>query len=117
MILVWAERQPNQMRRVRIQAESKFKGNMPANTVEAKQQAHQLVDQLGPDQLHAVVQLLEVMVHQGSDEDEDIMGDDDLRAIAASRGYFRKNSDGGIPFEQVGAECGFTMEQIRGHEN
>ena len=90
---------------------------MTANTIAAKQQAHQLVEQLGPDQLQAVVHLLAVMVHSSNEVDDDVMNDDDLRAIAASREYFRKNPKGGVPFEQVVAECGFTMEQIRRHEN
>jgi hypothetical protein len=34
----------------------------------------------------------------------------------ASREYFRQNPEGGIPFEQVVAECGFTMDQVRRHQ-
>ena len=75
-----------------------------------RQQAHQLLDQLGPAQLDVVVKLLEVMI---GDEDDEELTEEDRRAIAASRDYFRQNPEGGIPFEQVVAECGLTMDQVR----
>jgi hypothetical protein len=75
-----------------------------------RQHAHELIDDLDPGQLAAVGHLLEVMV--GDDEE---LTEEDRRAIAASREYFRNGGEG-IPFEQVVAECGFTMEQIRSHK-
>ena len=80
---------------------------MAADILEAK--AHELLGQLEPGQLAAVVQLLEVMIR----EDEDELTEDDRRAIAASREYFRKNPDGGVSFEQMVNDLGFTMEQVR----
>ena len=80
---------------------------MAVNTLEAK--AHELLGQLGPSQLAVVVQLLEVMIH---DDDEEIT-EEDRRTVAASREYFRQGGEG-LSFEQVVAECGFTMDQIRG---
>jgi hypothetical protein len=77
-----------------------------------RQQAHQLLDQLGPAQFDAVVRLLEVIL---SDDDEEPTAED-RRALAASREYFRQNPEGGIPFEQVVADCGFTMDQVRRHQ-
>ncbi|HUS04804.1 MAG TPA: hypothetical protein VMZ52_00800 [Bryobacteraceae bacterium] len=77
-----------------------------------KEHAHQLLDQLGPGQLAAVVHLLETMVHP---DDEQLTGEE-RRAVAASREYFRQNPEGGVPFEQVVAECGFTMDQIRNYK-
>ena len=74
-----------------------------------KRQAHQLLDQLAPIQLDAIIRLLEVMVRN----DEEELTAEDRRAVATSRDYFRENTEGGIPFEQVVAECGFTMDQIR----
>ena len=73
------------------------------------QHAHHLLDQLGPGQLAAVVKLLEVMIR---DEDDELT-EEDRRALRASDEYFR-NGGQGIPFEQVVADLGFTMEQIRG---
>ena len=81
-----------------------------ANPLEAK--AHELLGQLGPSQLAVVVQLLEVMIHDDEDEDEEL-SEEDSRAVAASREYFRQGGEG-LSFEQVVAECGFTMDQIRG---
>jgi hypothetical protein len=69
-----------------------------------------LLDQLGPGQFDAVAKLLEVMTRE--EDDEELTGED-RRAIAASRDYFRQNPEGGIPFEQMVAECGLTMDQIR----
>ena len=77
-----------------------------------KQHAHQLLDQLGPGQLDAVVKLLEVMVHP-----DDTLSEEDRQAVAASREFFRQNPDGGIPFEQVVAECGFTMDEVRNYKD
>jgi hypothetical protein len=78
-----------------------------------RQQAHQLLDQLGPAQLDAIVRLLEVMIREEGDEE---LTAEDRRAVAASRDYFRQNPEGGIPFEQVVAECGLTMDQVRRHQ-
>ena len=80
--------------------------------LEAKQHAHELLDQLSADQVAAVLQLLEVMV----ESDDDPLSDEDRRAISASREYFRQNPEGGVSFEQVVADLGFTMDQIRGNE-
>jgi hypothetical protein len=82
---------------------------MATDTLEIKQLAHKLIDRLEPDQVDAVVRLLEIMV-QGDDEDE--LTAEDRRAIIASREYFQRGGEG-IPFEQVVAECGLTMDQIR----
>ncbi len=80
---------------------------MAADALESK--AHELVNQLGASQLAAVVQLLEVMIH-----DDDELTAEDRRAVAASREYFRQGGEG-LSFEQVVADCGFTMDQIRGN--
>lgn len=85
---------------------------MPANSPEAKQHVHQLIEQLGPDQIAAVLQLLEVMV----DPDDEQLTEEDRSAVTASRDYFRKNPGGGVPFDKFAAECGFTMDQIRDHK-
>ena len=72
-----------------------------------KQQAYTLIDQLGPSQLAALVQFLEAMVN----EEDDVLTEDDRQAVIASREYFQQGNEG-ISFEQVVAECGFTMDQI-----
>lgn len=78
-----------------------------------RQQAHLLLDRLGPAQFDAIARLLEVMIH---DDDEEQLTEEDRRAVAASREYFRQNPEGGMSLERVAAECGFTMDQIRNSE-
>jgi len=78
---------------------------------DTRQHVHELIDQLPPTQLSAVAGLLEAMIH---DEDDDLT-EEDRRAVAASREYFRKGG-AGISFEQVVADLGFTMDHVRGHK-
>jgi hypothetical protein len=85
---------------------------MPAN-VPDKQHVHELVEQLGADQVAAVLHLLEVMVEPADEP----LSDDDRRAVAASREYFERNPESGVPFEKFAAECGFTMDQVLGHRD
>ncbi len=80
---------------------------MAASTLEAK--AHELLGQLNTGKLAAVVHLLEVMV-QDNEEDEEISEEEEA-AVARSKEWFQHNE--GIPFEQVVADLGFTMDQIR----
>ena len=82
---------------------------MAAN-VQAKQHALHLIEQLGPGQLDAIVQLLEVMIRP---EDDDVLTEEDRQAVTASREYFRQNPGGGVSFEQFVGECGFTMDEVR----
>lgn len=45
-----------------------------------------------------------------ADNDDELI-EEDRRCVAASREYFRQGGEG-LSFEQVVAECGFTMDQI-----
>jgi hypothetical protein len=74
-----------------------------------KQQAYSLIDQLGPGQLAALVQLLEAMLY----DEDGALSAEDRRAVAASREYFRQNPEGGISFREMAADLGLTEEQIR----
>jgi hypothetical protein len=80
--------------------------------LESRRHAHELLDRLEPGKFQVVQKLLEVLV----DEDGELT-EEDRASIAESREYFRQNPNGGIPFEQVVAECGFTMDQIRGYKD
>jgi hypothetical protein len=84
-----------------------------------KQHAHQLLDQLDPSQLDAVVRLLEVLTDpvtplSEAPIDDEPESEEEARAVAASKEWFRNHQ--GIPLEEVAADLGFTMEQIRGHK-
>jgi hypothetical protein len=79
-----------------------------------------LLDQLDPGQFDAVVRLLEVMTDpvaawiRNAPIDDEPVTEEEERAVAASKEWFQNNP--GIPFEEVVAELGFTMEQVRGHD-
>ena len=77
---------------------------------DTRRHVHELIDQLPPTQLTAVEGLLEAMIH-----DDDELTEEDRRAVAASREFFQ-NGGTGIPFEQVVADLGFTLDQVRGHK-
>jgi hypothetical protein len=74
---------------------------------DTRQHVHELIDRLPPAKLNAVAGLLEVMIH---DEDEEISAEEEA-AVARSKDWFQHNE--GIPFEQVVADLGFTMDEIR----
>jgi hypothetical protein len=90
---------------------------------EPREQAHQLIDRLPETQVSALVGLLKSIVdpvaatlHYAPIDDDEEPAAEDRRALTASREYFRQNPEGGIPFEQVVAKCGFTMDQVRPHQ-
>jgi hypothetical protein len=72
---------------------------MSANILEAK--AHELLGQLGPGQLAAVVHLLEVMI----DEEEPVTEEDRSR-FHEGQAWFAQRGGKGIPMEEVLAEFG-----------
>jgi hypothetical protein len=79
-----------------------------------------MLDQLGPGQLDAVVRLLEVLTDpenvpiRKAPIDDEPESAEEARAVAASKEWFKNHQ--GIPFEEVVADLGFTMEQIREHK-
>jgi hypothetical protein len=85
-----------------------------------KQHAHALLDRVPPDQLTAAVRFLEFLLLAPADrtlaitpvEDEEI-SEEEEQAVARSKEWFKHNE--GIPFEEVVAGLGFTMDQIRNH--
>ena len=79
---------------------------MPTDTLEAKQHAHELIDQLDPRKIHAVIGLLEVMV----DDDDDELTEEDRVAIQAGLASLDKN--GGVTMEEVLADFGLTMTEF-----
>ena len=84
---------------------------MTLDLQQERQQAHALLDLLPPAKLGAVRSLLEAMVDDDDNPDAELT-EEDRRALRASDEYFR-NGGQGIPFEQVVADLGFTMDQIR----
>lgn len=84
-----------------------------------RQHAHQMLDQLDPSQLDAVFRLLEVLTDpistiRDAPIDDEPVSEEEERAVAASKQWFKHND--GIPFEDVVASLGFTIDQIREHK-
>ncbi len=90
---------------------------MALDFIQERQQAHACLDQLPASQLSAVRHLLESMVDPLSAalanapiDDEELTGED-AESIRRSRAWFEHNE--GTPFEDVVAELGFSMDDIR----
>ena len=85
------------------------------------QHGHSLLDRVSADQMIVAVRFLEFLLLDPATrtlatipfEDEEI-SEEEEQAVARSIEWFKHNE--GIPFEQVVAECGFTMEEIRNHK-
>ena len=83
-----------------------------------KQHAHELIERLEEAQIGTAVRFLEFLLLDPVNralatapvEDEEI-GEEESKAVARSKEWFQHNE--GIPFEQVVADLGFTMEQVR----
>ncbi len=73
---------------------------MAVDTLEAK--AHELLGQLNPGKLAAVVHLLEVMIE---DADEPVT-DEDRRRFHEGQAWFAQRGGQGVPMEDVLAEFG-----------
>ena len=74
---------------------------------DTRQRVHELIDRLPSSQLTALDGLLESMLDSDSE-----LTEEDRRAVAASREYFRSGGEG-TSFEQIVSDCGFDMDQIR----
>ncbi len=82
-----------------------------------RQHAHELIDRLPEAQLSALVGLLESIVDpvaaalRNAPVDDEPVTEEEERAVAEAREWLKQNA--GIPFEQVVAELGFIMEEIK----
>lgn len=80
-------------------------------TATDKQHAHSLLDRVPADQMTAAVRFLEFLVATSTEEEDEEISLEEEQAVARSKEWFKHNE--GIPFEQVVADLGFTMDQIR----
>ena len=71
-----------------------------------KQHAHELLDRIPSDQVNTAVRFLEFLLL----EDEEI-SDEEESAVARSKEWFQHNE--GIPLEELVADLGFSMDEIR----
>ena len=93
---------------------------MESNPQHERQQAHAYLDHLPAAQLSAVRGLLESMLDPfdralaTAEFDDEPVTEEERRDIEASIEWFKHNE--GIPFEQVVAELGFTMEEVANYK-
>lgn len=83
---------------------------MDTNLAQQRQEAHVLLDLLPAEKLNAVRSLLDVLVVEDGD-----LSAADRNAVAASREHFRQGG-AALSLEQVAAECGLSMDQVRGSQ-
>ena len=89
-------------------------------TQQQKQYAHGMIERLAPEKLSAVVGLLEVLLDPfdralaTAEIDDEPVTEEERGDIEASREWFKHHQ--GIPFEQVVAELGFTMEEVTAYK-
>jgi hypothetical protein len=82
-----------------------------------RQHAHQLIDRLPEAQLSALVGLLETIVDpvaaalRNAPVDDEPVTEEEERTVKEAREWLKHNP--GIPFEQVVAELGFSMEEVK----
>ena len=94
---------------------------MEANSQHERQQAHAYLDHLPAAQLSAVRGLLESMLDPVSRAlanapiDDEPVTEEEERDVAEAREWLKHNK--GIPFEQVVAELGFTMEEVKNYQD
>ena len=85
-----------------------------------KHHAHELLERLDPSQLPTAVRFLEFMLLDPLSRalatapvDDEPLTEEDRAAIARSEAWFRENKGQGIPFEDVLADFGLTIDDLR----
>jgi hypothetical protein len=73
-----------------------------------KQEVHDLVDQMTPEQLRAALPLLRAMVPKPIEDEE--ISDAEKAAVAEADEWLKHNKP--IPFEDVLADFGLTVEDL-----
>jgi hypothetical protein len=88
---------------------------------DTRQHAHELIDRMPETRLSALVGLLETIVDpvsvalRDAPIDDEPITEEEERAVKESREWLKHNP--GIPFEQVVAELGFTMEEVKNYQD
>jgi len=84
-----------------------------------KQHAHELIDQLAPSQLPAVVGMLESLLDPvaraiaNAPIDDEPESADERQAVAKSKAWFKQRGGQGIPHEEVLADFGLTPDDLK----
>jgi hypothetical protein len=94
---------------------------MEPDAQQERRQAHAYLDRLPAAQVSAVRSLLEAMLDPvaralaNAPVDDEPVTEEEERAVAEARESLKRN--GGIPFEQVVAELGLTMEEVKNYQD
>jgi hypothetical protein len=89
---------------------------MSQDVTNEKHQAHELIERLPPAQLAAVVGLLQAMLDPVSRAianaplDDEPESDEERRAVAEAKEWLQRHP--GIPFEEVLADFGLTVNDL-----
>lgn len=93
---------------------------MASTAANPKQQAHELIDRLSTGQASAVVSLITSMldpvdraIANAPFEDEEI-GEEEARAVAASRAWLTEHPGEGISHEEILAEFNRSPDELHG---
>ena len=84
-----------------------------------KQHAHELIERLAPSQVQAVVGMLEALLDPVSRAianapiDDEPESEDERKAVAKSKAWFKQRGGRGIPHEEVLADFGFTSDDLK----
>ncbi|MEX2304091.1 MAG: hypothetical protein WD733_24310 [Bryobacterales bacterium] len=89
------------------------------DAVPEKQQAHELIDQLEPSELSAVIRILKRIVVDPvlqavakAPADDEPVSNAERQALARSEAWFQQRGGKGIPIEEVLAEFGLTADDF-----
>ncbi len=91
------------------------------STTETKEQAHELIERLAPNQVAAIVGLLKAMLDPVSRAianapvDDEPLTTEEQKALAEAEEWLKHNKP--IPHEQVLAELGLTPQEINNYKD
>jgi hypothetical protein len=84
-----------------------------------KAHAHELIERLAPSQVPAVIGMLEALLDPVSRAitnapvDDEPESDEERRAVAESKAWFKQRGGQGIPHEEVLADFGLTPDDLK----
>jgi len=84
-----------------------------------KQHAHELIDQLPPSQVPAAIDMFESLLDpvaraiSTAPTDDEPESEDERKAVAKSKAWFKQRGGQGIPHEKVLADFGLTPDDLK----
>jgi hypothetical protein len=84
-----------------------------------KQHAHELIEQLAPSQVPAAIGMLERLLDPvaraiaNAPIDDEPESEDERKAVAKSKAWFKQRGGQGVPHEEVLADFGLSLTTVR----